>query len=254
MLSKKKQDKPKWLLEVENIELSLEDLRNRGVDLENLTDDLPTIEGLTEKKKEIEAKMFEFRIILQECSDKIKNLGSSKMMKKEEASLRDHIKSHLASKLQNISIQFKNTEIVHSSTNATLEKKGFGSILDDDPSNDYEEGFLAHGDIEMMKVNVDQRTARERNKAVRNLAQTMMEISSLFNEVSEMVIQQGTLVDRIDQNITTADDYVIQGVNSLTQTKGYESSSAKCWIVFLVILTIVSIVMIIIIRAKRVSY
>jgi len=103
----------------------------------------------------------------------------------------------------------------------------------------------------MVQINIHQREARERNKEIRKIAKSMMDLKALFMDISEMVITQGTILDRIDQNLTTTEQHITVGVQELTETKVMESSSTKCWLALLIIIIIFSIVVVIIIRSKR---
>jgi len=130
------------------------------------------------------------------------------------------------------------------------KKKGY-TLPDVDDSVDEEGGFLVKGNAEMVQINLHQREARERNKEIRKIAETIMDLKSLFLDISDMVVTQGTILDRIDQNLNVTEQHVDVGVAELTQAKAYESSTAKCWLVLLLIIIIFSIVVVIVIRSRR---
>ena len=52
----------------------------------------------------------------------------------------------------------------------------------------------------------------------------MNELGSLFKDMSSLVIQQGTVLDRIDYNVKEAQTNVQEGVKELQKTLDYETS------------------------------
>jgi len=129
---------------------------------------------------------------------------------------------------------------------SSLQKRGFFS--DDDDKGDDEDEYLVSGTLEL---NLDQRYARERLREIRKIAKSIQDIKMMFIEISDMVVTQGTVLDRIDQNLVQADLHIAEGVVNLVETKTHESQSAKCWLVFLAVVVVFSIIIVIVIRNKR---
>jgi len=85
------------------------------------------------------------------------------------------------------------------------------------------------------------------------LQKSVQDIKMMFMEISDMVITQGTVLDRIDQNITQADRDINVGVINLVETDTQESQNTKCWLAFLIVVIIFSIIIVIVIRNKRLN-
>jgi len=68
--------------------------------------------------------------------------------------------------------------------------------------------------------------ARERDEDVNRLIDTINELSHLFKQMNHLVIEQGTIVDRIDYNLESAVTHVAKGKEQLRKAHTYQRS--KC--------------------------
>lgn len=67
-----------------------------------------------------------------------------------------------------------------------------------------------------------------RNQRILILAQQIQEIHTMFVRMNEMVIDQGTVVDRIDWNVEHAHDAVENAVEELVRAAEYQTKSICC--------------------------
>lgn len=63
--------------------------------------------------------------------------------------------------------------------------------------------------------------ASEREKEIIKVAQSINELAQLFKELNVLVIEQGTILDRIDYNIEQTSVKVKQGVQELEKADEY---------------------------------
>lgn len=64
-------------------------------------------------------------------------------------------------------------------------------------------------------VNFSHEMAVHREQELRNLLKSIEELNSIFKDISILVIEQGTILDRIDYNIERAEHNVLQAEESL---------------------------------------
>ena len=75
---------------------------------------------------------------------------------------------------------------------------------------------------------------------------TINDLAVLFKDLSTLVVEQGTILDRIDYNIETARTDVVEGVVYLEKTKNFEKSRrARGFVAFLLAGIIVCCVLLI---------
>jgi syntaxin 16 len=76
-------------------------------------------------------------------------------------------------------------------------------------------------------------------------------LAEIFKDLQTMVIDQGTLLDRIDYNVETMYVNVKQADKELIQGAHYQKRTQKCKIILLLVLIIVALIIILIVKPKR---
>lgn len=80
----------------------------------------------------------------------------------------------------------------------------------------------------------------ERNKEITKIAEDIKEILEMFQDLGTLVVDQGTIMDRIDYNIYVANTNVDEGKKALVSSKKIATNSGKkLWIIFAMIFCIV---------------
>ncbi len=74
----------------------------------------------------------------------------------------------------------------------------------------------------MRQLISNQQDIVRRDKELREILKSIVELQELFKEFSSMVIEQGTILDRIDYNIETASTLVKQGNENLITAEKYQ--------------------------------
>lgn len=86
----------------------------------------------------------------------------------------------------------------------------------------------------------------ERDEEITNIAKSIEELAAIFKELSAMVIDQGTILDRIDYNMEMTVEYAKEGIQELVKAEEHQknSLSVKC-IIFLCVLIFIMVVILI---------
>lgn len=106
----------------------------------------------------------------------------------------------------------------------------------------FENGFAPEQQERMQEL---QRNASVRQAEILKIAQSVNELHSLFNEVHVLVIEQGTILDRIDYNIEQTLAHVVKGKQELIEANKYSKKALKmkCIIALIVLVLIESIIL-----------
>jgi syntaxin 16 len=106
----------------------------------------------------------------------------------------------------------------------------------------------AYAEQQMQQLTNMQHVYEQRDEAVAALIKEVTEIQEVMRDISVLVVEQGTMVDRIDQNIEAAVEAVDRGVEHIR--RAHESSKngamATCIFVLLVLIAIMFVLMVII--------
>ena len=78
----------------------------------------------------------------------------------------------------------------------------------------------------------------QREREIEDIAQSIIDLANIFQEIQSMVIDQGTLLDRIDYNVEKMATEVKAADKELTVATGYQKRSMKRKIILLLIILI----------------
>ncbi|KAK9448138.1 t-SNARE [Limtongia smithiae] len=118
-------------------------------------------------------------------------------------------------------------------------------LLDDEGTNDaannqddvsYSQSQLRQS-AQLAQASTDH-VIRQREAEITQIAQGILELSEIFKELQTMVIDQGTVLDRIDYNIETMKEHVKAADTELRQASHYQQRTQKCKIILFLCLII----------------
>lgn len=101
---------------------------------------------------------------------------------------------------------------------------------------------LGFNELEMEILEETEDLVMKRDEEIVRIAKSIEELAQIFKELAVLVIDQGTILDRIDYNMENAVEHAKEGVKQLhaAETSQKKNLAIKC-IILLVILNIVMI-------------
>ena len=89
--------------------------------------------------------------------------------------------------------------------------------------------------------------SQDRMKEIIKVASSINELASLFRELNVLVIEQGTILDRIDYNVEQTVERVKHGVNDLNEAEktSKKAVTLKCILALIVVAAILIVTLII---------
>ena len=91
----------------------------------------------------------------------------------------------------------------------------------------------------------------QREREIEDIAQSVIELADLFRDLQTMIIDQGTMLDRIDYNVERMADDVKEAAKELTTAEGYQKKTTKRKIIFLLLLIIAAMIILLVIKPKK---
>lgn len=125
------------------------------------------------------------------------------------------------------------------------QKNGSGSqnfdFLNEDPKKGNVE-FLDTGfnTAQMQALEETEEMINQRDEEITQIAKSIEELAQIFKELAVLVIDQGTILDRIDYNMENAVEHVKEGMTQLQKAEEHQKNamSTKCIIVLVILIII----------------
>lgn len=189
----------------------------------------PTFGDSKEEQRMIESRTHEITHLLKKCEKNLQQLSLGKGPN-EDATLRKNVQRSLATDLQSLSMEFRKQQKGYlerlqqqqdvpagADLGFNLSEHRSISIDDDDD--------LGFGRQQMSRVKKAESLTAEREKEISQIVESVNDLAQIMKDLSVLVIDQGTIVDRIDYNLQNVAASVEQGVKQLekaekTQKKG----------------------------------
>jgi len=157
--------------------------------------------------------------------------------------IRLNVMRYLASELHALSKEFQKSQKEYLKRLKGQEEIGQRFFTDEQTSQPLsledaaERGLSDHQVQELKEL---ERRATDREKEILHIAQSINDLAAIFRELNVLVIEQGTILDRIDYNVEQTLVKVKEGVTQLKIADEYskKARTLKC-IIALIILIII---------------
>ena len=160
------------------------------------------------------------------CEKSISDLSFQKTTNEIQKQLKDNMKLYLTSQFSEFTRRFK--------YNQEIYIKKFKEL----GGEDYEknEEIKNNNDNYLLKTEKMEHLQR-RDSNLNQLLNSMNNLASTFRDLKNLVVEQGTILDRIDYNIETAAEYTKKGKQHLINAENLQKNS--CFRNIIIILVVV---------------
>lgn len=124
------------------------------------------------------------------------------------------------------------------------------SILESDADRVFSQSTLQQTKHQKLLHSNDQAIA-QREREIDDIAQGIIDLSNLFRDLQTMVIDQGTMLDRIDYNVERMATDVKEAAKELTVASGYQRKTTKRKIILLLLILIAGMIILLVIKPKK---
>ncbi|CAG7927068.1 unnamed protein product [Penicillium olsonii] len=179
-----------------------------------------------------------------------------------EETMAKNIQISLAARVQEASARFRKKQSTYLRKLRDLE--GIATPFDRMPSpqNPYSDPSLMESDADKsfsqtMLQQTSQRQAgsndaaiAQREREINDIAKGIIELSDIFRELQGMIIDQGTMLDRIDYNVERMGTEVKAADKELKVATGYQRRTIKRKIMLLLLLVVVGMIIVLVVKPK----
>ncbi|CAO3609521.1 unnamed protein product [Cunninghamella echinulata] len=237
---------PQWVDIVDEVDEALVQIKDKISRLETMH---PAIDQLT---SDITDEFYRIKRDIQRI-----NAGNGNNSE-QDYTLARNIQTSLATKVQEISTSFRKQQSNYlqklrgqESRKANilgiesgLSNEAADLLLDEDAQVGFTESQIAV--LESNNTSIDQR-----EREINQIAKSIHQLAEIFRDLQTMVIDQGTILDRIDYNIEQTTIQVKDAVVQLDKGSKYQSKTRKRKLILLLILIILLLIVILVVKQKR---
>jgi len=240
---------PDWMARVSDVQYELTKIKTKLVDLaeQHKKHLLPGFDDRLEEEHAIEILTGEITKLFHQSQVKIKQIGNDEKLSPEEKVMKQNIQSTLAAQLQELSVTFRSNQKGYlRNLQSRAKKGGFYKPEDMDLEVDEERGLTKE---QLSKIDDSDKVITERERDILKIAKSINELAEIFNDMNILVIDQGTILDRIDYNLEQTDLFVEEGVNELQHASKEQKKYRTKLCIFLLLILILCMVIVIIVKA-----
>ncbi|XP_053250337.1 syntaxin-16 isoform X2 [Podarcis raffonei] len=248
---------PKWIDGVEEIRYEVSRIKQKMKELASLHDkhlNRPTLDDSSEEEHAIEITTQEITQLFHRCQRAVQTLHSkSRSCTDQERQLLKNVVSSLAQSLQDLSTSFRHgqSDYLKRMKNREERSKHFFDtsvpLMDDgEDTTLYDRGFT---DDQLVLVEQNTVLVEEREREIRQIVQSISDLNEIFRDLGSMIVEQGTVLDRIDYNVEQSCVKTEEGLKQLHKAEQYQKKNRKMLVI--VILFVIVVVLIIILIAVK---
>ncbi|XP_067929205.1 syntaxin-16-like [Watersipora subatra] len=253
---------PEWVDGVEEIQRRIPQISKQMTELSSLHTrhlNRPSLDDSIDEEKVIERQTSGITKMFQECQSLVHRLNTkiSRCSSPQQSKLARNVMASIARELQDLSGEFRRSQSDYLEKMKSREERAahlFGSTTDthEFDSQGFEEIDLydksfAREHTQMVQENTH--AVEQREQAIKHIAQSIVDLNIIFKDLAAMIVDQGTVLDRIDYNIEHTAVSVEEGHKQLVQAEKYQKKNRKM-IVILVLAGICVILIIVLIAVK----
>lgn len=170
---------------------------------------------------------------------------------KEDALCKNIQRTH-AARLQELSLAFRKSQKTYMSRVKQQKEGGGGVFPDGDDAddadgdqNDEEERFESGLLLVSGESKLDRKDLQRRDEEIVKIAKSIEELAVIFRELGQLVVEQGSILDRIEYNVDLVVEKVKKGNEELVKTSQVQNTQrpVKCILVLVLIIFVLLLIL-----------
>lgn len=204
----------------------------------------------SDQDREIEVMTATITGAIKKCQSHLKRIatiGNSKGdLPFQERAIRVNVMRAKATKVQSLSKHLRKLQKDFLTKLQGQRSKGSEFFDDDEPKFTLDDVNTNFSEAQLHAMAMREEEASDRQNQILTIAKNVNELSTIFNELNVLVVQQGTVLDRIDYNIEATLSQLKGAHTELKKAEKHQKKarSTMCIIVLLVLILIFSLILI----------
>lgn len=212
---------PAWVDVSEEISANVQRARTRMAELAKAHGKalMPSFGDGKEDQHLIESLTQEITALIKRSEKKLQRLSAAGPS--EDSNVRKNVQRSLATDLQNLSMELRKKQSTYlkrlrqqkegqDGVDLEMNLNGSRSITEDEDLDN-----IVFSEHQMTKLKKSEAFTAEREREIQQVVESVNELAQIMKDLSVLVIDQGTIVDRIDHNIQTVATTVEEGLKQL---------------------------------------
>ncbi|KAG8472746.1 hypothetical protein CXB51_034647 [Gossypium anomalum] len=204
---------------------------------------MPSFGDGKEDQRIIESLTHEITNLLRKSEKRLQKLSASGPS--EDSNVRKNVQRQLATDLQNLSMELRKKQSTYlkrlrqqtegqDGVDLEMNINGNRSYAENDDLDD-----MIFSEHQMAKLKQNEALTVEREREIQQVVESVNELAQIMKDLSVLVIDQGTIVDRIDYNIQNVATTVEEGLKQLQKAERTQKQGGMvmCATVLVIILT-----------------
>ncbi|XP_052818635.1 syntaxin-16-like [Mya arenaria] len=251
---------PEWVDGVEEIQYEMTRIKMKMKELNVIHDKhltRPAFDESIDEEHSIEILTQEITQMFAHCQRLIQQITArSRRGTQEELKLSQNLVMSLVRSVQEMSNNFRTSQSSYLKKMRSREERSqffdtnigpdSGLLPEDDMYASYDMGF---SEEQAQLVEDNTASIQQRDKEIAHIVRSIQDLNDIFKDLSQMVVDQGTILDRIDYNIENTSVQVEKGLQQLQKAEKYQKKNRKMHAI-LVLAVIIIVLIIILIGVK----
>ncbi|KDP23421.1 hypothetical protein JCGZ_23254 [Jatropha curcas] len=216
---------PAWVDVSEEIAANVQRARTKMTELSKAHAKalMPSFGDGKEDQRMIESLTQEITNLIKKSEKKLQRLSAAGPS--EDSNVRKNVQRSLATDLQNLSMELRKKQSTylkrlgqqkegHDGVDLEMNLNGSRARMDDENLDD-----MVFNEYQMSKLKKSEAFTVEREREIQQVVESVNELAQIMKDLSVLVIDQGTIVDRIDYNIQNVATTVEEGLKQLQKAE-----------------------------------
>ncbi|CAI0551624.1 unnamed protein product [Linum tenue] len=218
---------------------------------------MPSFGDGKEDQRTIEGLTHEITGLIKKSEKKLQRLSAGGPT--EDSNIRKNVQRSLATDLQNLSMELRKKQSTYlkrlrqqkegqDGVDLEMNLNGNRSRMDDEDGLDN----MAFSDLQMARVKKTEAFTAEREREIQQVVESVNELAQIMKDLSVLVIDQGTIVDRIDYNVQNVATTVEEGLKQLQKAERTQKQGGM--VMCATVLVIMCFIMLVLLILKEILF